>query len=196
LDGRAKARQGEPGPLAAGQHADRGAGLLRAEQEVLHVADHVSALATDRHRIAAAAGQRLRQTLFRVEAFAPLIERDLHQVGAEPHFAGIRRKRAGQQVEQRGLAGAVRADDPDAVAPHDPHRKIPHDQMIVIGFGDALRRGNEPAGQIRLRRFEPGRAGRAAMVSSLAPQCVQLGESLAGPRRVSRDTAAEHRFGG
>jgi hypothetical protein len=59
----------EPGPLAAGQHADRGAGLLRAEQEVLHVADHVSALATDRHPAAAALGQRLRQTLLRVEAF-------------------------------------------------------------------------------------------------------------------------------
>jgi Cu+-exporting ATPase len=80
-------------------------------------------------------------------------------------------------LSKRGLAGAVRADNPDAVASHDPHRKIPHDQTIVIGFGDALHRGNEPAGQIRLRRFEPGRAGRAAMVSSLAPQCVQLGES-------------------
>jgi hypothetical protein len=99
LDGRAKARAKVSRPLAAGQHADRGAGLLRAEQEILHVADHVSAVAADRHRIAAAAGQRLRQTLFRVEAFAPLIEHDLHQVGAEPHCAGIRRQHAGQQVE-------------------------------------------------------------------------------------------------
>jgi hypothetical protein len=53
--------------------------------------------------------------------------------------AGIRRKRAGQQVEQRGLAGAVRADNPDAVSPHDPHREIPRDQMIAIGYRGGFR---------------------------------------------------------
>ena len=64
-------------------------------------------------------------------------------------------------------------------------------EAAARGWGDALRRGNEPAGQIRLRRFEPGRAGRAAMVSSLAPQCVQLGESALVARAPGRDAVAQ-----
>ena len=57
------ARQGQPPAFAAGQHADRCVGLLGAEQEVFHVTDNVAGLAADRHRVAAAAGQRLRSVL-------------------------------------------------------------------------------------------------------------------------------------
>ena len=49
----------KPGPFAAGQHADRGTGLLGAEQEVLHIPDHMAALAGDRHRVSAATGKCL-----------------------------------------------------------------------------------------------------------------------------------------
>ena len=38
------------------------------------------------------------------------------QIGAELHLARVRRERAGQQIDQRRLAGAVRTDDADAVA--------------------------------------------------------------------------------
>ena len=44
---RQRARQHEPAALAARQLADRRAGLLGREQEVLHVADDVAALAVD-----------------------------------------------------------------------------------------------------------------------------------------------------
>ena len=71
-------------PVAAGQYADRGAGLLGSEQKVIHVADHVPALATHRHRVAAATRQRVGQSLRRVEAVASLIEGNSRQVGAEP----------------------------------------------------------------------------------------------------------------
>src|SRR5205085_11093875 len=100
LDGRAKPQaRGEPGPLAARQYADRGASLLGAEQEVLHVADHIAAFAAYRHCIAAAAGHRLRQSPLGVKALPPLIERDRRQVGAEPDRTRIRGEGAGQQIE-------------------------------------------------------------------------------------------------
>ena len=88
--------QGEPGPLAARQYADRGASLLGAEQEVLHVADHMAAFAAYRHRIAAAAGHRLRQSPLGVKALPPLIDRDRRQVGAEPDRPRIRGEGADQ----------------------------------------------------------------------------------------------------
>src|ERR1700730_11906951 len=83
------AGKGKPGALAAGQHADWGAGLLGAEQEIFHVADHMAALAADGHGVSAAAGECLSQALFRVEGFAPLIENSLGEVGAEPDLAGL-----------------------------------------------------------------------------------------------------------
>ena len=144
----------------------------------------------------------LGQALFRVEALAALVERHLREVGAEPHLAGIGHQRAGQQVEQRRLAGAVRADDADPVAAHDPRRKIPHDRAAAIGFGDALRHGDQPAGQIGLRRLEPDRALRAALLLALPAQRVQFGEpplvagapggdAIAQPILLHRDLAAE-----
>jgi hypothetical protein len=130
------------------------------------------ALAADHNGFSAATGQRLSQGLLGVEAIAPLIKYHLFQVGTEPHLTGIRGKHAGQQVEQRGLAGAVRADNADPVGPHDPHRKISHDPVIAISFGDALRRRDEPAGQIGLYRVETGRRGRGAVLPVLAAQRV------------------------
>src|SRR3984893_9981415 len=76
--------KGKPGALAAGEHADRSAGLVGAEQEILHVADHMAALAADRHGVAAAASKCLSQALFRVEGFAALIENYRGEIGAEP----------------------------------------------------------------------------------------------------------------
>ena len=59
----------------------------------------------------------------RIEGFAALVEGHLSEVGAEPHLAGIGRQRAGQQIEQCRLAGAVGADDADPVAAQDAPRK-------------------------------------------------------------------------
>jgi hypothetical protein len=82
------AGKGKPSTLAAGQHADRGPGLRGAEQEILHVTDHMAALAADGHGVAAA-GKCLSQALARVEGFAPLIENNLSEVGAEPDLAAF-----------------------------------------------------------------------------------------------------------
>jgi hypothetical protein len=119
------------------------------------------------HRIAAAAGHRLRQSPLWVEALPPLIERARRQVGAEPDRPVIRGECAGQQFEQRGLAGAVRADDAEPIAPHDPDREIPHEDMVAECLRDALCGGDQSARQISLGRIEPGRAGRAAVFAPL-----------------------------
>ena len=62
--------------LAAGQHADLGAGLFRAEQKILHIADDMAALAPDINGLAMPARQRVRQGGCRVEAGAALVEAD------------------------------------------------------------------------------------------------------------------------
>ena len=67
-------------------------------------------------RVAAPAGQRLAERPVRIEAFAALVERRHVQIDAEPHRAAIRLERAGQHVDQRRLARAVRPDDADPVA--------------------------------------------------------------------------------
>lgn len=92
------------------------------------------ALAGNRYHVAAAAGQRLRQSLFGVEGFAALVQDHRRQIGAELDLAGVGRQGTGQHVEQCRLPGAIRADDPDPVAAQDLRREIPHDRAARIGF--------------------------------------------------------------
>jgi hypothetical protein len=160
------------------------------------------ALAGDRHRVSAAAGQCVAQALFRIESLTPLIEGHLREIGAEPHLAGIGHQCAGEQVEQSRLAGAVGADDADPVAAHDPGREIPHDRAVSIGFGDALRDRDQPAGQVGTSGIQPGRALRADVLIATLAQRVQFGEpslvaratggdAVAQPILLHRDLAAE-----
>ena len=97
-------REHEAAALAAGEHAHGGARLLRPEQEILHVADDMAHLAVDRDLVTAAAGQRFGQRACRIEAGAGLIQRDDFQIGADADFPRVRRQRAGQHAQQRGLA--------------------------------------------------------------------------------------------
>ena len=59
-----------------------------------------------------------------IEAFAALVEGRHRQIGAEPHGAGVGRERAGEKIDERGLAAAVGADDADAVAALDAGGEI------------------------------------------------------------------------
>ena len=66
-----------------------------------------------------ALADRLEDRLVRIELLALLIVvRDL-DVGAAPHLALVRRQLADDQSQQRRLAGAVRADEADAIAAQD-----------------------------------------------------------------------------
>ncbi len=95
-------------------------------------------LAAHHHRVAVPAGQRLGQRLRRIERLPPLVQRHLRQVGAEPHLARIGRQRAGQQVQQRRLAGAVGADDADPVAAQDAGGEVAHHHPVAERFRHAL----------------------------------------------------------
>ena len=86
--------------------------------------------------LAAAAGQRRGKRRLGIEALAPLVERGDLQIGAEPDVAAVRSQRAGEHIDQRGLAGAVRPDDADPVAACDLDAEIAHHE-VAIALGDA-----------------------------------------------------------
>ena len=92
-------------------------------------------LAADHDMVAAAAGQRLGQGRLGIETFAMLVERRHLDVGAKADTAAVRCAAAGQHLDQRGLAGAVRADDADAVAALDADGEVVDDLSLAIGLG-------------------------------------------------------------
>jgi hypothetical protein len=137
----------------------------------------VLGLAADRHGVAPAAGQRLLQGPLRIEAFAALIERGHLQVGAQLDGAGIGRKRAGQEADQRGLAAAVGADDTNAVATHHAHRQIAHDRPIPERLGDILRSRSPARRMPGLAGRDHGLTGRLAVVAPALAQRHQIGHA-------------------
>ena len=136
------------------------------EQKVLHVADHVLRLAADHDGVAAAAGERLGHGRGRIEALAVLVERGHGEVGAEPHAAGVGRERAGEEIDQRGLAAAVRADDADAVAALDADGEVGDDRPAVVGLADAVGLDHQRAGSVRGGGGERGLAGGRAVAAA------------------------------
>ena len=107
-----------------------------------------------------------------------LVERRHLDIGAEADGAAIRRAGAGQHVDQRGLAGAVRPDDADAVAALHADREAIDDLAIAIGPADVLGLDHELAGFVRLRGGEIGVAGGAAIIAPLLAQCIEIAEPL------------------
>ena len=114
--------------LAAGKHAHRRIGAARREEELAEVAHHVLAAWKGRIDI-------FRNRLLGIEAFAHLVEVRHLDVGAEAHAARVGGERAEDQVEERGLAGAVGADEAEAVAARDDEIQV-FDDEPVEGFTD------------------------------------------------------------
>src|SRR3954471_16201305 len=186
-----RACQHQPAALAARQHLERRAHLFLGEQEVLHVADDVLRLAANHDMVAAAAGQRLGQRRPRIETFTMLVERRHLDVGAEPYAAAVRRAAAGQHLDERGLAGAVGADDADAVAALDPDREAVDDLSLAIGPADILGLDDELAGLVGFGSRDVGVARRAAMGAALVAQCVEIAEPLDVAFAAARDAVAQ-----
>ena len=68
--------------------------------------------------------QFIAQGHLRVELLAALVEIGELQVLRHLDAARVRRRFADQQLDQRALAGAVRADDADAIAAQNQRREI------------------------------------------------------------------------
>src|SRR5712692_3727774 len=107
-----------------------------------------------------------------------LVERRHFDVGAEPDGAAIGQLRAGQHVDQCGLAGAVRPDDADAVAALDADRETLDDFAVSIGPADVFGLDDKPAGFLRFRGGKVGIARGAAKIPSLLAQRIEIAEPL------------------
>src|SRR4029077_6555822 len=108
----------------------------------------------DREGITRARGQRLGDGFVRVEALALLIKRRHHEIGAQPNRPGVRTGRASEHVEQRRLAAAIRADDPDTVAAPDADRKVGDDRTLTVRLADTAGLDHLGPGFVALRPCE------------------------------------------
>ena len=73
---------------------------------------------------------------------------------------------AEQQTEQRRLAGAVRADQADAVAAHDRRREVAHDRALAAREAHVARLDDEPPRALGLLRLQLHRCRRARAARS------------------------------
>src|ERR1700733_4594320 len=105
-----------------------------------------------------------------------LVQRRHFDIGAETDAAGVGRIGAGEHFDQGGLAGAVGADDTDAVAALNADREVVDDSAIAIATADVFGLDNEFAGFIRFGGGEVSVTCRAAIVAPLLPQRVQIAE--------------------
>jgi hypothetical protein len=84
--------------------------------------------------------------------------RILYEINIETQISGHLAHDEASIARSRSInAGAVWADNAEAVAPHDPQRKISHDHVVAVSFGDAFRHCDEPAGLV-----SAGRSSRCA----------------------------------
>ncbi len=140
---------------------------FRGEQEILQVGMHVLALAVDLDEVAAL-GHVLDRAPVLAQGGAVLVEIRHLQVGAGAHFALIRGQFAQQQLQQRGLAAAVGADQADAVAAQDGGGKIAHHAARAEGETQVLGLDHLLAGGFALRRLHAHVAAEFAALGALA----------------------------
>ena len=173
--------------LPAGQVADRGHQLRGLEAEPFHQLPRGHLLAV--HDVAGLVpAQHLLDLVLaeRLQLVQPLREHRETNRLADVHMAGGRGDRPVEDLQQRGLAGAVRADDAETVAGADqPGHAVQH---LAAGDGDLV-----CGGGCRERRRFPGRvlssgpfSGRRGIGRGLSPCHPRGGRSLCG--RVGGDS--------
>ena len=134
-------------------------------------------LSADHHRIAMAARERLGHGGGRIKAFAVLIERGHGDAGPELYGAGIGRRGAGEQIDQCGLAGAVRPNDADAVAARDADGEVADDGPSFIGLAEVFGLDHQHARRVGGGGSERGFTGRAGIGAALLAKRLQGAEA-------------------
>ena len=109
--------------LTTRQRLDRRAGALRAEQEIAQVAENVAALTVDVDEVATF-GHVVDHGLFQIELVTQLVEIGDLKVGTDVHRTAGGLQAVEHQLEQRGLAGAVGAQQANAVFALQDHGEI------------------------------------------------------------------------
>ena len=95
----------------------------------------------------------------------------------QQHLSGGHRIDAGDQIEQRGLAGAVRADDGLAVARHDAQRDVARGLQAAEALAQALElenRNSPPFTASQYSRVKPSNCKNAPGLAARAPALVTL----------------------
>ncbi len=215
--GRQQARQPKPGLLAAGKPAQRtrrfdvayaeglqclldpGAGLIAATQlvgaeqvavlgqpvpgevgfELAHPALHFAEVGQR-----GVDGLADRASWRQPESLAEMADA---MVGGDRDRAVVRRRQAGDQPQQGGLAGTVLADEPDALTWPDGQRDMIEDDPAWIGLGDSpqgeLSRQDEPPMHERLLAVLGTRPTAAALQRSMLMQLCRVRINMDHPSR-------------
>ena len=178
---REQPREQQAVALASGEHLHRRIHALRREQEVAEVAHDVLALRPDLHPVGTRA-DRFRHAALEVELLAHLVEVGDLEVRAVAHGAGIRRELAEDELQQRGLAGAVRSDEADAVAAHQPQRQVGDDPALAEALRDVLEFGDQLPGAFARVERQPHAAHAFPPRGALVAQLLEP----AHPARIAR----------
>lgn len=159
------------------------------------------ALVADLDPLAAGADEVFQRGV-EIERIAHLVEIRHLQVGAAADLAAVGLEFAEDQLQQRGLAGAVRADQADLVAAQDGAGEVPNDGVLTEGLGGSREFRDDlsarlAGGDVHVHaadHFAPGRAvgaqrleaadaalaARSASFHALADPYLFLCEQLVG----------------
>ena len=105
----------------------------------------------------------------------------------QPHAAGGRRQPAQNRLEQRRLAGPVRADERHVLAALDRERALVDERFVARGHDEPLRDDNVASGPRRLQELEPERpAAPIGRLDAIRLDAVELLELRLGLPRLRR----------
>ena len=188
-----QAREQQPVALAARQRTHRREGPFGWKQELLQIPVHVLRLAVHEDSVAAV-GDGVEHGTIGIELLALLIVVDDLDAGAAPHLALVWRQLADQQPQECRLAGPVRPDQPDPIAPRHPYRQVADDGLAAKRFGHAFGLEHRLTRALRERRLQAHVAGSRAARGALLPHLRQRLDPSFVPRAPCLDALTQPRF--
>jgi hypothetical protein len=200
---RKKLRQQQAAALAPRQHPHRAPRPVGRKEKLLQIADHMPPLAVH-HDEFVAGGHVVEHRALLIQRLPQLVEIGDFQLRAMHHAPLVRRLLPQQDADQRGLAAAVRPQDPHLVAAADFGVQAAEQPAPGVGEAEILRRDDLVARAIRL--LQRGLDGTAQLPAggALGAQLQQLAHpplvaraprlhALAQPDFLLRELLVEHR---